>query len=152
MSVLMQIRNPIFRAQDLYKMLRLSLIKYFPYDTYNIGTDEILTIFFQKEIAADFSVENIESERGLTFSGKTYEIFKDIVKEEEVPDHSTAWYVSQVAKWHKQDLGFLRDDLNMMRIWLEANDFIKKDLPTEKFLKEEFLVIADTAEEKRRAG
>jgi len=45
MSIMFKMKNPIFRAQDLYRMIRLSMIDYFPYDTYKIGTDEVLTIW-----------------------------------------------------------------------------------------------------------
>lgn len=132
-------------------MIRLSMIDYFPYDTYKIGTDEVLTIFINKTSVKDFKIENIASERGLTFSGKNYEIYKDLEKEEEGPRHSGAWYVSQIAKWHKQDLGFLENDINMMKEWLMHNDYIKNGLPTDKFLKQEFLEIADVSEERRHS-
>lgn len=152
MSVTLQMQNEIFKPRDLYVMLRLSHIQYFPYHTRNIGPDEVLTIFMNKSLSADITIENVESERGLTFTGKTYETYKDMDKKEDGPDHSTAWYISQVSKWQKHDLGLLNDDLNAMRIWLKCNDYVKDDLPTYKFLQQEFLVISDSAAERRNAG
>lgn len=65
-------------------------------------------------------------------------------------DHPAAWYASQVAKWHPQDVYELEFDLNLMHNWLSANDYVKDDLPTDKFLQQEFLIIADTAAERRK--
>lgn len=139
-----KMKQAVFNAQDLYKMLRLSMIKYFPYDTATIQSDEILTIFLQKEHRLDIEIANIQEERGLIFSGNGYYIYKDLDKEEKGPYHSSAWYVMQVAKWHKQELGLLNQDLDAMRQWLKLNDYVKGNLPTDKFLKEENLIIADS--------
>ncbi len=139
-----KMKQAVFNAQDLYKMIRLSMIKYFPYDTATIQSDEILTIFLQEQHGLDIEIANIQEERGLIFSGNSYHIYKDLVKEEKGPYHSSAWYVMQVAKWHKQDLGFLNQDLDAMRQWLKSNDYVKGNLPTDKFLKEDNLIIADS--------
>ncbi|EOX8956970.1 hypothetical protein ACPW5J_004352 [Enterobacter hormaechei] len=139
-----KMKQAVFNAQDLYKMLRLSMIKYFPYDTATIQSDEILTIFLQKEHGLDIEITNIQEERGLIFSGNSYNIYRDLNKEEKGPYHSSAWYVMQVAKWHKQELGLLNQDLDAMRQWLKSNDYVKGNLPTDKFLKEENLIIADS--------
>ncbi|HGF3272630.1 TPA: hypothetical protein ACGAHT_004598 [Salmonella enterica subsp. enterica serovar Newport] len=139
-----KMKQAVFNAQDLYKMLRLSMINYFPYDTATIQSDEILTIFLQKEHGLDIEIANIQEERGLIFSGNSYYIYKDLDKEEKGPYHSSAWYVMQVAKWHKQELGLLNQDLDAMRQWLKSNDYVKGNLPTDKFLKEENLIIADS--------
>jgi len=144
-----KLKNPLFTAKDLYKMVRLSLIKYFPYSYDNIGADEVLTIFINKEMVRDFRVENVESERKLTFSGASYELYKDRTTQEEGPGHSGAWYVSQVSKWNKSILEDLQQDLSAMRRWLELNGYMLNNLPTEKLLQQEFLVIANAAEERR---
>jgi len=144
MSNAFKMKQAVFNAQDLYKMLRLSMIKYFPYDTQSIQSDEILTIFLQKEHGLDIEIANLPAERGLTFNGNSYNIYKDLDKEEKGPYHSSAWYVMQIAKWHKQELGLLNQDLDAMRKWLKSNDYVKDYLPTDKFLKEENLIIADS--------
>ncbi|ECC1675621.1 hypothetical protein FNX24_21710 [Salmonella enterica] len=149
MSVTVKMKNPIFNAHDLYVMVRLSKIKYLPYEATDIETEEVLTIYLQKALGLDFEIENEPDARGLTFRGKSYDLYKDLEKEEKGPDHSAAWYASQVAKWNTDDLSKLGTDLNYMRTWLELNDYIKKFLPTDKFLQQEFLVIADVAKEKR---
>ncbi|EBA1892122.1 hypothetical protein JX83_21720 [Salmonella enterica] len=151
MSVMLKMKNPIFKAQDLYAMVRLSMIEYFPYPPDKIEPGEVLTIYLQKMQRLDIEIENEPNERGLTFRGKSYDMYKDMEKEEPGPDHSAVWYVIQISKWHKQDIGLLNDDLNMMREWLEANDYVKKNRPTDKFLQQEFLVIADAAAERRKS-
>lgn len=151
MSVIFKMKNPIFNAHDMYVMVRLSMIKYFPYEAMNIEPGEVLSIYLQKARGLDIEIENEPNERGLTFRGKSYDMYKDMEKEEPGPDHSAVWYVIQVSKWHKQDIGLLNDDLNMMREWLEANDYVKKNRPTDKFLQQEFLVIADAAAERRKS-
>lgn len=148
---LYKIKNPVFTAKDLYRMVRLSLLEHFPYSYDHIGADEVLTIFINKEMIKDFRVENIESERGLTFSGDSYERYKDLTREESGAEHSAAWYVSQVSKWGKDTLANLRDDLAIMRRWLHLNDYMVDNLPTDKLLQQEFLIIADAAEERRKA-
>lgn len=150
MSVMLTMKNRIFKARDLYVMVRLSMIKYFPYESTNIEANEVLTIYLQKALGLDIEIENKPDERGLTFRGRSYDSFKDMDKKEDGPEHSAAWYLSQVAKWQKQDIGQLKEDLNMMRIWLKANDYVKDNLPTDKFLQQEFLMIADEATEKRK--
>lgn len=47
MSVMFKIKNPIFNAQALYTMVRLSMIKYFPYETTGIEPGEVLSIYLQ---------------------------------------------------------------------------------------------------------
>ncbi|WP_350262829.1 hypothetical protein AAF463_25200 (plasmid) [Pantoea sp. BJ2] len=154
MADTLKMQNPIFRVQDLYKMLRLSMIKYLPYETQTLSADEILTIYMQKTMSSDFKVEEVFSESGnlLAFSGKSYEMFKTREKEEEGSNHSPAWYISKLAKWNVRELNFLESDLRVMKTWLEINDFTRQGLPTEKFLKQELLEIADAAEERRRNG
>jgi len=151
MNDLYKLKNPLFTAKDLYKMVRLSLIEHFPYSYDHIGTDEVLTIFINKELIRDFRVENIESERGLTFSGDNYERYKDLTREESGAEHSSAWYVSQVSKWGRNTLANLHDDLAIMRKWLHITGYMVDNLPTDKFLQQETLTIADAAEERRRA-
>lgn len=150
MSVLLKMKNPIFNAQALYTMVRLSMIEYFPYESTNIEPGEVLTIYMRKALGLDIEIENEPEARGLTFRGKSYDIFKEMPHEEKGPDHSAAWHVSQVAKWSPQDLGYLNVDLNTMRVWLKVNDYVKDNLPTDKFLQQEFLVIADVAAERRK--
>ncbi|WP_162534923.1 hypothetical protein [Escherichia coli] len=53
MSVMFKMKNPIFNAHDLYVMIRLSMIKYFPYDTTDIEPGEVLSIFLQKAQGLD---------------------------------------------------------------------------------------------------
>lgn len=151
MSVIFKMKNPIFNAHDLYVMVRLSMIKYFPYEATNIKPWEVLTIYLQKAQGLDFEIDNEPDVRGLTFRGKSYDMYKDLEKEEEGPFHSAAWYASQVAKWHQQDLGELDVDLNLMRSWLRLNDYVKENLPTDKFLQQEFLIIADVAAERKNS-
>lgn len=79
MSNAFKLKQAVFNAQDLYKMLRLSMIKYFPYDTQSIQSDEILTIFLQKEHGLDIEIANLPAERGLTFKGSVW-ISKIIVR------------------------------------------------------------------------
>lgn len=150
MSIALRMKNPIFKHQNLYVMIRLSQIQYFPYHTRDIGADEVLTIFMRKSLSTDITIESNESEKGLTFSGQTYDIYKDKDKDKLNP-YSPAWYISQISKWQKHDLSLLNDDLNAMRTWLEANDYVKDGLPTDKFLKLEFLEISDAAEERRNS-
>ncbi|EFD5217224.1 hypothetical protein FY855_13970 [Escherichia coli] len=151
MSVMFKMKNPIFNAHDLYVMIRLSMIKYFPYDTTDIEPGEVLSIFLQKAQGLDIEIENEPDVRGLTFRGKSYDIYKDLEKEEKGPFHSPAWYVAQVAKWHQQDLGALDTDIDRMRGWLKQNDYVKDNLPTDKFLQQEFLIIADVAAERKNS-
>ncbi|ELU4002645.1 hypothetical protein QO647_004434 [Salmonella enterica] len=151
MSGMFKIKNPIFNAQALYTMVRLSMIKYFPYETTGIEPGEVLSIYLQKVQGLDFEIENEPDVRGLTFRGRSYDMYKDLEKEEKGPDHSAAWYASQVAKWHQQNLGELNTDLDRMRTWLRLNDYVKDNLPTDKFLQQEFLVIADAAAERRKS-
>lgn len=143
MSNAFELKQNVFNALDLYKMLRLSMIKYFPYTT-QIQSHEIVSIYLQKQHGLDIEIDNLPAERGLTFSGSSYHQFKDLNKEEKGPSHSSAWYIMRVAKWHKQDLGLLNQDLDAMRQWLKSNDYVKDNLPTDKFLKEENLIIADS--------
>ena len=152
MADTLKMQNPLFKVQELYKMLRLSMIKYLPYDTQTLSTDQVLTIYMQKEISSDFKVEEVYSEGGnlLAFSGKSYEMFKGREKEEEGSNHSPAWYISKLSKWGVKELNYLESDLRVMKTWLEINDFTRQGLPTEKFLKQELLEIADAAEERRR--
>ena len=142
---------PLFTAKDLYKMVRLSVIEHFPYSYGHIGADEVLTTFVNKELIKDFRVENIESERGLTFSGDSYERYKDLTREESGAQHSSAWYVSQLSKWGKETLANLHEDLTIMRHWLHLTGYMIDNFPTDKFLQQEFLTIADAAEERRKA-
>jgi hypothetical protein len=151
MSVMFKMKNPIFNAHDLYVMVRLSMIKYFPYEATNIKPWEVLTIYLQKAQGLDFEIDNEPDVRGLTFRGKSYDMYKDLEKEEKGPFHSAAWYASQVAKWNQQDLGELDVDLNLMRSWLKLNDYLKENLPTDKFLQQEFLIIADVEAERRNS-
>ncbi|MBY5246601.1 hypothetical protein [Klebsiella quasipneumoniae] len=155
MSVIFKMKNPIFNAHDLYVMIRLSMIKNFPYDTTGIEPREVLSLYLQKAQGLDIEIENGPEEEGrvrrLIFSGKSYDIFKDIEKEEKGPLHSPAWYVSQVAKWRPSKLHELDLDLDCMRRWLNKNDYIKDNLPTDKFLQQEFLIIADVAAERRNS-
>lgn len=152
MNIWLGMKNPVFTPPEIYKMVRWSQIAYFPNNTADIGAAEVLTIFFNKEISIlDFKIENIDSEKGLTFSGKSYEIYKDMYKEEAGSEHSPAWYASQVSKWNKETLHHLNEDLNAMRVWLEVNDYVKNGLPTAKFMREEFLVIADVAADRRKS-
>ncbi|ENZ8266665.1 hypothetical protein ACHA0G_004566 [Escherichia coli] len=151
MSVMFKMKNPIFNAHDLYVMVRLSMIKYFPYEATNIKPWEVLTIYLQKAQGLDFEIDNEPDVRGLTFRGKSYDMYKDLEKEEKGPFHSAAWYASQVAKWNQQDLGELDVDLNLMRSWLKLNDYVKENLPTDKFLQQEFLIIADVEAERRNS-
>ncbi|EOX5613670.1 TPA: hypothetical protein MCB68_005392 [Klebsiella pneumoniae] len=153
MSVMFKMKNPIFNAHDLYVMIRLSMIKYFPYDTTGIEPGEVLSVYLQKAQGLDIEIENGPEENGLVrcliFSGKSYDIYKDIEKEENGPFHSPAWYVSQVAKWRAFELRDLHDDMDRMRSWLILNDYVKENLPTDKFLQQEFLIIADVAAERK---
>lgn len=96
------------------------------------------------------TVQLMQDERGLIFRGKSFEVFKYMVHEERGPDHSPAWYVSQVAKWRKHEIFQLHEDLNVMRNWLYENDYVKDGIPTDKFLKQEFLIISDAAAERRK--
>lgn len=146
MSVMFKMKNPIFNAHDLYVMIRLSMIKYFPYDTTDIEPGEVLSIFLQKAQGLDIEIENEPDVRGLMFRGKSYDIYKDLEKEEKGPFHSPAWYVAQVAKWCPTKLHELDCDLDCMRRWLNNNDYIKDNLPTDKFLQQAFLIIAGVAE------
>ncbi|HCD6897458.1 TPA: hypothetical protein NDW55_004911 [Klebsiella pneumoniae] len=155
MSVMFKMNNPIFNAHDLYVMIRLSMIKYFPYETTDIEPGEVLSIYLQKAQGLDIEIENGPEEEGwvrrLIFSGKSYDIYKDIEKEEKGPFHSPAWYVSQVAKWRPQELRELNTDLDRMGSWLRLNDYVKDNLPTDKFLQQEFLIIADVAAERKNS-
>ena len=151
MSDLFKLKNPLFTAADLYRMVRLSMIKYFPYENSGIGAAEVLTIFINKELIKNFKVEDIESERGLTFSGDSWKRFGNLTIEETGSVHSAAWYVTQVSKWHRETLGHLESDLSAMRHWLRLNGYTLNGLPTDKFLQQEFFVIADAAEERRIA-
>lgn len=56
MSVMFKINNPIFKAQDLYEMVRLSMIKYFPYEATDIEPWEVMTIFLQKAKRLDIKI------------------------------------------------------------------------------------------------
>lgn len=150
MSVIQVMNNRLFNAQALYVMVRHSLIKYFPYPATDIGADQVLTIYMKNVLGVDIHIQSVEKERELIFKGASYDLYKDMEKNEEGPDHSPAWYVMQVAKWHKHNIQELNEDLNMMRSWLEANDYIKSGLPTDKFLQQEFLIISDVAAEKRK--
>lgn len=152
MSVLDKMKNPIFTAQNLYTMVRLSQMEYFPYPTFGIEIDEVLTLYMRKHLGLDVNIKDMQKERALIFEGKSYEYIKDTEYEEEDRNHSSIWYLSQVAKWGKWELGQLKNDVNMMRSWLENNDYVKEKLPTDKFLKQEFLIIADIDEEKRKSG
>lgn len=146
MAVL-KMRNPLFDAHHLYIMLRLSAIEYFPYDCRGLEADEVLSIFMQKHMGLNFTVENKESERGLVFSGESYETYKDVPfdddQKRESDNRYPVWYLQKIKKFHKQDMGHLNDDLNAMHIWLEENDYLKNCRPTDKFLRERFLVIAE---------
>lgn len=150
MTVL-KMRNPLFDAHHLYIMLRLSAIEYFPYKCRGLGADEVLSIFMQKHMGLSFIVENKESERGLVFGGESCEMYKDIQfdedKKRDRDNRSPVWYLQQIMKFHKEDLGHLNDDLNAMRVWLEENDYLKNYRPTDKFLRERFLVIATANKE-----
>ncbi|EDR1154771.1 hypothetical protein C7V33_005008, partial [Salmonella enterica] len=76
MSVMFKIKNPIFNAQALYTMVRLSMIKYFPYETTGIEPGEVLSIYLQKVQGLDFEIENEPDVRGLTFRGRSYDMYK----------------------------------------------------------------------------
>lgn len=143
MSVVFTMKNPIFNAHDLYSMVRLSMIKYFPYKASDINSWEVLTIFLRNEMSLDIEITYKPENRGMTFCGKSYELFGHIVMDENEKKRSPAWYASQVAKWHLEDFQQLEDDLNVMRIWLKMNDYVKENLPTDKFLQQEYLMISD---------
>lgn len=146
-----KLKCTLFDANDLYIMLRMSAIEYFPHACDGLDADEILSIFMRKHMGVKFTVENVVSERGLVFSGETYEIYKgknvDDGKLAYGNERSPAWYILKIMQFHKQDIGFLNDDLNNMRIWLEDNDYMKNKRPTDKFLRERFLVIATANKE-----
>lgn len=133
-------KNPLFNAQHLYIMLRLSAIEYFPYEFRELYADKILSIYMHKHLRVDFTVENKASERGLVFSGESYDMYKDI--EINRTEFSPAWYIMKIRDWNKENIGDLNNDLNAMRRWLEDNDYLKNDRPTDKFLRERYLVIA----------
>ncbi|MGP3284143.1 hypothetical protein ACTVPQ_24645 [Serratia bockelmannii] len=143
---LSKMKNPLFDAHHLYIMLRLSAIEYFPYEYRGLGADAILSLFMQHHMGLKFTVENKESERGLVFSGESCEMYKDIQfdedKKRDRDNRSPVWYLQHIMKFHKEDLSHLNDDLNVMRIWLEDNDYLKNYRPTDKFLREQYLVIA----------
>ncbi|MCZ2719981.1 hypothetical protein MTP48_17055 [Erwinia amylovora] len=150
MSVLLKMKNPIFNAEELYRMVRVSMIKYLPYPPERIEPHEVLTIYLQKVLELEIEVENLPENRGLIFRGRSYDMFKNMQAVEAGSEHSPAWHVVQVAKWNKSNLGDLGTDLNFMRKWLTANDYIKNELPTDKFLQQEFLIIADASAERRK--
>lgn len=151
MSVIERMKNKLFKAQDLYVMVRLSMIQYFPYPPTDIEPCEVLTIYMRKELELDIHIQDVQGENKLAFKGISYDLFKDMEKQEVGPNHSSAWYVAQVAKWGKQDLDNLASDLDIMRTWLNTNEYVKHNRPTDKFLQQEFLVIADAAAERRKA-
>lgn len=64
MSVMFKMKNPIFNAHDLYVMIRLSMIKYFPYDTTGIEAREVLSLYLQKAQGLDIEIENGPEEEG----------------------------------------------------------------------------------------
>jgi hypothetical protein len=144
MSVTYKIENPIFKAKDLYAMVRLSRIEYFPYPAHMIEADEVLTIFINKTQTPDFTIKYIPTSSRLAFSGKSHEMYKDAEKKEDGEFHSTVWYISQLSKWNRHNLDELQVDLNQMTSWLAANDYLKNNLPTDKFLKQENLEITNT--------
>lgn len=142
----MKIKNPLFNAHQLYVMLRLSAIEYFPYESRELYADEILSIYMHKNMGVKFTVENKASERELLFSGETYERYKDIVLDGEKKlygnERSPVWYIMKIREWHKDNIGYLNGDLSAMRSWLEDNDYLKNGRPTDKFLREQYLGIA----------
>ncbi|WON75551.1 hypothetical protein [Serratia sp. UGAL515B_01] len=143
--------NSLFKAADLYVMVRLSMIEYFPYPATDIEPCEVLTIYMRKALGLDIHIQDVQGEKELTFKGKSYEIYKDMEKHEAGPDHSAAWYVTKVAKWGKRDLDNLASDLDVIRTWLNTNEYVKNNRPTDKFLQQEFLAIADAAAQRRKA-
>lgn len=151
MSVIQRMENSLFKAHDLYVMVRRSMIEYFPYPTTDIEPWEVLTIYMQNALGLNIHIQGVQGEKELTFQGTSYDIYKDLVKQEIGPEHSAAWYVAQVAKWGKLDLDNLASDLDVMRTWLNTNEYVKNNRPTDKFLQQEFLVIADAAAERRKA-
>lgn len=118
------------------------MIKCFPYKMESIKAAQILNIFMQDHVRVDFSV-HVNSDEKITFGGKLYDVFKNMAMKEEGPEHSGAWYISQISTWEVCDLDALADDLIMMMKWLEMNTYVERGLPTHRFMKKIFLFYAD---------
>ncbi len=138
-------KNKLFDATDLYIMLRLSYLKRFPNSAHNLRIDETLTTYLQEHHNLRFTIENNEVVRGLSFSGTDYEMHKDEIMDTEPNLYSNKgsalWYLMQVMKFRTTELGELQIDLDLMRIWLTDNGYIKEERPTDKFLREPRLII-----------
>lgn len=146
-----KLKCTLFNAHDLYIMQRMSAIEYFPDVCEGLEADEILSIFMRKHLGVQFTVEDLESERGLVFSGESYEMYKDKKYDDGKlaygNERSPVWYMLKIMQFHKQDIRFLKQDLNNMRIWLEDNEYMKNKRPTDKFLRERYLVVTTANKE-----
>jgi hypothetical protein len=140
----MRMKNAIFSAQQLYIMLRLSAIECFPYPSDQLKVAEIITVFMRKQMAVKFSVEDKGSDE-LIFSGEGYETYKGVKYSPETrsygSERSPVWYMMKIMAFRRKDIDALNDDLCQMWIWLEDNDYLKNNRPTEKYLREQNLII-----------
>lgn len=128
--------NNIFKFTELYKILRADAISVFPFTVAGRTPLQCLESYLNIEMQKGISV-SLENDK-VVLKGDPVEKFllHKLNERDDLVSHSQVWYYQQLSKWTFRDLEKFRVDLEAVIHWLNCNDYMINQLPTEKFLQQ----------------